>query len=56
MNERYALSELAFEGIMASGNVRDIVTGDELVSALTQATNYLNRKEQGQGIEPGELK
>ena len=44
-SQRYALQELAFEGIMASGNVNDIVSGDELVSATTQAANYLAQKE-----------
>lgn len=46
INERYALQELAYEGIMASGNVNDIVSGEELISALTQASDYLAKKQQ----------
>lgn len=44
MSERYALMELAYEGIMASGNVNDIVSGDELVSVLMQSVNYMAKK------------
>ena len=44
MSERYALNELVYEGIMASGNVKDIVSGDELVSALMQSVNYMLKK------------
>lgn len=44
MSERYALNELVYEGIMASGNVNDIVSGDELVSALMQSVNYTLKK------------
>ena len=42
--QRYALKELAYQGIMPSGNVNDIVSGDELISTLTRAANYLSEK------------
>lgn len=40
MNERYALKELVYQGMMSSGNVKDIVSGEELISILTQAGNH----------------
>lgn len=49
MNERYAVQEVAFEGIMPSGNVNDIVSGQELVSALMQAANYMVKKQEARG-------
>jgi len=45
MSERYAIKELTFEGIMPSGNVNDIVSGAELVSALTQSIDYMTKKQ-----------
>ncbi len=45
MSERYAIQELAFKGIMSSGNVNDILSGDELISALTQAASYMAKKQ-----------
>ena len=44
-SERYALKELLYEGIMSSGNVNEIISGDELASAITRAVNYLGSKE-----------
>ncbi|MDP2943848.1 MAG: hypothetical protein Q8N49_01035 [Candidatus Omnitrophota bacterium] len=44
MNQRYALKELAFEGIMTDGNVNDIVSGRELVIILTNAAEHLAQK------------
>lgn len=44
MNERYALKELVYQKIMASGNVKDIVSGEELISILMRAANYMARK------------
>ncbi|MFC1646161.1 hypothetical protein ACFL2Y_03180 [Candidatus Omnitrophota bacterium] len=41
INQRYAIKELVFQGIMSSGNVRDIISGDELASMLTQSLHYL---------------
>ena len=40
-NERYALKELAYEGIMSSGNIREILSGDELAATMTRAINYM---------------
>jgi len=44
-SERYALKELLYEGIMSSGNVNEIIGGDELASAITRAVNYLRGRE-----------
>ena len=44
LNERYALKELIYEGIMPYGNAKDIVSGEELVLTLTQAANFLSKK------------
>lgn len=52
VSERYALKEIAFEGIMPSGNVKDIVSGEELVAAFIQATHYSAKK---QGLTPSLL-
>lgn len=46
VSERYALNELAFQGIMSSGNANDIVSGDELVLATMQAADYLAKKQE----------
>ena len=54
MSERYALRELAYQGIMPSGNVQDIVSGEELVSVLMQAANYLAQKQQVRTVNPEE--
>ncbi len=40
MNQRYALKELVYQGIMSSGNEKDIVSGEELVLTLTRAVSY----------------
>ena len=50
MSQRYALKELAFQGIMSSGNVNDIVSGEELVLVFTQAVQYMEQK-QSTGME-----
>lgn len=41
MNERYALKELVHQRIISPGNVKDIVSGEELVSILTNAGNHI---------------
>lgn len=46
MNQRYAIKELSYEGIMSSGNTNDIVSGEELVSIVTQAADYKSKREQ----------
>jgi hypothetical protein len=43
-SERYALKELLYQGIMSSGNVNEIISGDELASAVTRAVNHLGSK------------
>lgn len=40
LNERYAMKELVFKGIMASGNANDIISGEELVSMTNRAGEY----------------
>ncbi len=40
-SERYALMELTYEGIMSSGNTQEIISGDELSSAITNAINRM---------------
>ena len=45
VNERYALKELSYQGIMSSGNTNDIVSGDELISALTLAARHLSQQQ-----------
>lgn len=45
MSQRYAIKELTFEGIMPSGNVNDIVSGAELVSALIQSVDYMAKRQ-----------
>lgn len=40
-SQRYALKELAYEGIMSSGNINEIMDGDELAAAMTRAVNYM---------------
>ena len=54
MSERYALKEIAFQGIMSSGNVNDIVSGEELVSVVMQATNYTAKRQKSGTVEPNE--
>ena len=46
MSERYALKELVYQGIMSSGNVSDIVSGEELVSIVMQSANYMAKKKE----------
>jgi len=40
-SQRYALKELTYEGIMSSGHINEIISGDELSSAITRAVNHL---------------
>lgn len=48
MSQRYAIKELVFQGIMSSGNVNDIVSGEELVLIITQAADYMAKRQQAQ--------
>lgn len=43
-SQYYAIKELAYHGIMSSGNINDIVSGEELVSVISQAGNYIARQ------------
>lgn len=40
LNERSAINELVYEGIMSTGNTREVLSGEELISIFTQAVNY----------------
>lgn len=40
LNERSAINELVYQGIMSAGNVRDILSGEELISIFTQSVNH----------------
>lgn len=44
MNQRYALNELVFTGIMSEASRDDIVSGPEFIIIFTQATEYLAQK------------
>lgn len=48
-SERYALKELAFQGIMGPGHVNDIVSGPELVQAAAQAASRRLTQEESKG-------
>ena len=39
-SERYALKEMTYAGVMSSGNIHEIISGDELASTITRAVNY----------------
>jgi hypothetical protein len=43
LNQRYALRELVYEGIMFSGSVQDFMSGRELISTLNRAADYASR-------------
>jgi hypothetical protein len=45
-SQRYALKELAFEGIMPDGNINDLLSGKEFVAIFTHAAQFLARKEE----------
>ena len=49
MSERYALKKLVYQGMMSSGNVKDIVSGEELISILTQAGNFKAKMREREG-------
>jgi len=44
-SERFALSELGFQGIMAPGNVNDLVSGIDLVQIMSQAAEHKAKQE-----------
>jgi len=39
-SERYALKEMTYEGVMSSGNIHEIISGDELSATITRAVNH----------------
>lgn len=45
--QRYALKELVFRGIMSPGHTNDLVSGQELVQAMSQAADYKLRHSRG---------
>jgi hypothetical protein len=45
VNQRYALKELVHQRVMSSGNVKDVVSGEELVLILTRAGIYMAKKQ-----------
>lgn len=44
MNQRYALNELVFTGIMPEGSIDDVVSGPEFIIIFTQAAEHLAQK------------
>lgn len=54
MNQRYALRELAFEGIMPRGNTDDLLSGKEFVLILTGAAEFLAEKTRTQKNRRGD--
>ena len=56
ISERYSLKELVYQGMTSSGNVKDIVNGEELISILTRAGNYKANKHETKGGKAKGLK
>jgi hypothetical protein len=52
MNQRFAMEELIYEGIMREGHGRDLVTGQELVFVMTAAANFMTARYEGTFHEP----
>lgn len=46
LSQRYAVKELVFEGIMISGNMKELISGKELVLILVQAAEYMADQQQ----------
>ena len=44
MNERFAMEELIYRGIMRKGHGKDLVTGQELVLVMTRAAEHLAQR------------
>ncbi|MFH1800083.1 MAG: hypothetical protein ABH891_04455 [Candidatus Omnitrophota bacterium] len=47
MNQRFAMEELIYEGIMRAGHGRDLVTGQELVFVMTATANFMADRHEG---------
>lgn len=45
MSQRYAFKELVHQEIMFSGNVHDVISGQELILTLTRAADYMAGKQ-----------
>lgn len=43
-SQRYALKELTYQGVMSSGNINEILNGDELAATITRAVNYMTNR------------
>ena len=50
LNERRAIKELDFQGIISDGNVSDYVSGKELIIILTRAANFIAQTENKKNI------
>jgi len=50
LSQRYAVKELAFEGIAESGNSRDIISGKELILMLGSSADYLSDKHRSRNL------
>ena len=50
LNERRAINELGFHGIISKGNVSDYISGKELIIILTRAANFIAQTENRKNI------
>ena len=50
LNERRAIKELGFHGIISEGNVSDYISGKELIIILTRAANFIAQTENQKNI------
>ena len=50
LNERRAIKELGFQGVISDGNVSDYISGKELIIILTQAANFIAQTENKKNI------
>ena len=51
LNQRYAMKELVYEGMLYPGDADDIITGKELVLLFTGAVDYLDSKRQSKSAK-----
>ncbi|MCK5491841.1 MAG: hypothetical protein KAJ14_01880 [Candidatus Omnitrophica bacterium] len=50
LNERRAIKELGFQGIISEGNVSDYISGKELIIILTRAASFIVQTENKKNI------
>ena len=50
LNQRRAIKELGFKGIISDGNVSDYISGKELIIILTRAANFIVQSENKKNI------